>query len=64
MSDIKVGDKITWLHVIRGGYGYVERITGTVVKVTSKRVRIAVKTKDGETVRRWIRRENITRGDS
>src|SRR5260221_9838341 len=34
-------------HEMRGGYGYIERVPGEVVAVTSKRIHILVKKLDG-----------------
>jgi hypothetical protein len=53
------GDAITWLHVPRGGYGYVFPIPGVVVKVNPKTVKIRVKRVNGTEVDRNVKPENI-----
>ena len=41
-SEFAPGQRIIWRHELRGGYGYIERIPGEVVRVTAKRVVIRV----------------------
>ena len=53
------GQRIVWLHEYRGGYGYVHRIPGVVVKATPKRVQIEVRKTSGEAVRRWVLPQNL-----
>ena len=49
------GQRVAWLREYRGGYGYVHRIPGVVVKATAKRVQIEVRKTSGEAVLRWVR---------
>ena len=42
MSEFAPGQRVIWRHELRGGYGYIERIPGEVVRVTAKRVIIRV----------------------
>ena len=56
---MKPGDKVTWRHVPRGGWGYVFRVPAVVVSVGTKTVRIRAKLTGGgeKTVR--VRPENL-----
>lgn len=56
---IREGDSVTWLHVPRGGYGYVVPVDGRVVKVGKKRVQVEVPHLRRGVVRRWVRPENL-----
>jgi hypothetical protein len=47
------------MHQPRGGYGYIERIPGKVVKVGEKLVQIEVRKKNGEAVTRWVDPKNL-----
>lgn len=61
----RVGDLVIWRHEMRGGYGYVERIPGKVVRVTPKRVIIRVERQRGtytsEMVERSVKPEYVER---
>jgi hypothetical protein len=48
LNELQPGQLVAWLREARGGYGYVEPIPGTVVKVGEKRVQIEVHKKNGE----------------
>jgi hypothetical protein len=39
---VKSGDKVNWLRVPRGGYGYTTPVAGIVIGETAKRVRLAI----------------------
>jgi hypothetical protein len=56
---MNVGDEMVWKHQFRGDYGYVERIACRVVAIGRRRVVIEVKTKDGQTVQRLVKAENL-----
>lgn len=56
---MKPGDRVIWHHEMRGGYGYTERIPAEVVRLTAQRVTIRVSRKDGTTVERSVKRENV-----
>ena len=53
------GQPVTWLHEMRGGYGYVERIPAEVVRTTTARVLIQARKKSGELAQRWVRPEHL-----
>ena len=53
------GQRVTWVHEMRGGYGYTERIPAEVVRVTAKRVTIRVRLQSGAHVTRSVKRENL-----
>jgi hypothetical protein len=53
--EVKPGMTVTWVTWLRGGYGYHQPVDGIVVRVTSKRVRIAVSTRDGRCVERLVK---------
>jgi len=56
-----VGERVTWLHVPRGGYGYPFPVDAEVVRVAARRVRIRVEKQGGEPVERWVRPEHLRR---
>jgi hypothetical protein len=60
-DDVYPGCLVTWLHVPRGGYGYVLPVDAKVVWCgrTAKTVRIEVVTKDGRTVVRTVDPKNL-----
>jgi len=55
------GDAITWLHQPRGGYGYVQPVDGTVVRIAGQRVVIRVPLRNGALVERRVRPEHLRR---
>jgi len=57
--ELFVGAMVMWLHVPRGGYGYVFPVDAKVLGVHSDRARIEVTKADGEIVRRTVRIENL-----
>jgi len=60
-SECSVGMACTWMHVPRGGYGYMVPVPGVVTKLGISRVRIEVKTHSGRAVQRWVRPESLRR---
>lgn len=56
---VNPGDKVTWRHVPRGGYGYIFYVPATVVNATARRVIIDAQLKRGGTKRVSVRRENL-----
>ena len=46
-TGFSTGQRVTWLHRPRGGYGYSQAIPAVVVRVTSCRVVIEVPTRAG-----------------
>lgn len=59
-SELKVGQKVIWLHETRGGYGYIWRIPATVVRIGKSRVTIEVTRRDGSKVLRSVLPEKLT----
>lgn len=59
LSKVQVGQKLTWLHQERGGWGYVTAVDAEVVSVGKKRVQIHVKRVSGETVIRSVDPANL-----
>jgi len=55
------GERVTWIHTPRGGYGYTWPVEVEVLHVTPKRVRIRVALLGGETVERTVRPEHLRR---
>lgn len=55
------GERVTWLHEQRGGYGFVIPVPATVVKVTAKRVTLDAELRYGGTKRVSVKPENIRR---
>ncbi len=56
-----VGERVTWIHTPRGGYGYTWPVEAEIVHVTPKRVRIRVALLSGEMVERTVRPEHLRR---
>jgi hypothetical protein len=59
LDELQSSQLVTWMHQPRGGYGYIERIPGKVVKVGEKLVQIEVRKKNGEAVTRWVDPKNL-----
>jgi len=53
------GQAVTWLHVPRGGYGYVYPVDGVVTKVGPARITIRVQKKDGTQKRVSVKPERL-----
>lgn len=51
------GQKVSWLHETRGGYGYRWWVPATVVKVGPKRVTIDAELEKGGTKRVFVKPE-------
>jgi len=51
---IQAGDRVTWLHVPRGGYGYSMRIDAEILTMHGKHATVRVKARDGALVRRRV----------
>lgn len=60
-DDLKPGDRVTWAHEMRGGYGYVEHIPGRLLEVRGERAKIEVRKLDGQAVTRWVKLANVAR---
>ncbi len=58
---MRPGDKAIWLHQLRGGYGYVERIPVTIVKLGRERVQVEAPLKNGGTKLVWVSPETLLR---
>lgn len=54
-DDVYRGRLVTWLHVPRGGYGYVMPIDAKVIDVRGQKAEILVEQKDGRKVCRWVK---------
>jgi hypothetical protein len=66
MSALQVGDRVTWRHELRGGYGYTEAIPAVVRsqwppvgKVGRVRVLLEVPLKAGGTRLVWVDPANV-----
>lgn len=59
----EVGDLVEWLHVMRGGYGYTERITCVVTKIGPKRVQVEAPLKSGGNKLIWVDPTNLRPGE-
>lgn len=53
-DDLFVGALVTWMHVPRGGYGFVLAVHATVERVTKRRVTVRVMTAAGSRVKRVV----------
>jgi hypothetical protein len=51
---MKAGDRVTWMHIPRGGYGYSLPIDAEIVKLHAKHATVKVKKRSGEVVRRRV----------
>jgi len=51
---MKVGDRVTWLHVPRGGYGYSMPLDVEIVKLLANHAMVKVKTRSGDLVQRRV----------
>jgi len=51
---MKAGDRVTWLHVPIGGYGYSISIDAEVVKLHAQHATVRVKKRSGELVQRRV----------
>lgn len=56
---MKPGDRMTWLHIPCGGYGYVYPVNAEIVKINAKTVRIRVAKRSGELIERSVRPESL-----
>jgi len=54
-----VGERVTWLYVPRGGYGYTQCVDAEVVKLWLNRVSIRVQKASGESVVRHVAYKSI-----
>ena len=59
MRHFKIGDKVTWKYVPRGGYGWVFRTPGEVVSFGKTRVKIRVSKVDGSVVERFVNENSL-----
>lgn len=55
----KPGQKVTWMHDVKGGYGYLLAIPATVIRVTPLRVVIEALKKDGSTALVAVKAEHL-----
>ncbi len=53
------GDAITWLHQLRGGWGYIVPVDGTVVRLAGQRIVIRVPLRDGSLIECRVRPEHL-----
>jgi len=53
------GQSVTWMYTPPGGYGYVQPVPATVVRLTAKRVFIRVLKYDGTWVERAVKPERL-----
>ena len=56
---MKPGDQMTWLHIPRGGYGFVYPVNAEIVKVNAKTIRIRVAKRDGALTERSVKPESL-----
>ena len=59
VADFEVGERVTWLHEMRGGYGYTQPVDGLVTKIGRMRVQIEVKSRSGAPRLRWVAPTNL-----
>lgn len=59
LSYLRPGDRVTWLHVARGGYRYITPVDATVVRVGKKRVLVEVQHLRLGLVQRWVSPESL-----
>lgn len=52
-------DPVWWLHEMRGGYGYVERVPAYLICVRARRVGIAALRRDGYWCPVWVCRSSL-----
>lgn len=51
---MKTGDRVTWMHVPHGGYGYSMAIDAEIVKLHRKDATVKVKKRSGKLVQRRV----------
>lgn len=51
---MKAGDRVTWLHVPRGGYGHSMPIDAEIVRLHAKHATVKVKKRSGDLVHRRV----------
>ena len=59
--ELYAGAWVVWMHSPRGGYGYVLPLVCQILRVSerSNRVKIEVRTKNGEWVERYVKVESL-----
>lgn len=56
---VSAGDRVTWMHEPRGGYGYQIPVDATVVRVGPRRVLIEAVTAAGVAKQVWVAPERL-----
>lgn len=60
LCEFRPGDRVTYVHESRGGYGFIVNVPAYVVKVAAKRIGIAALHSDRQTwLPRWVAPENL-----
>lgn len=59
---IEIGQRVTWHHQMRGGYGYVRNVPAVVreISVSGKRVLIEAQLERGGTKLTYVKPENLS----
>jgi hypothetical protein len=55
---LHVGQRVIWNHIQRGGYGYIESVPATVLRI-GKRVTIEVRKANGDAVKRAVQHVHL-----
>ncbi|MBV8887033.1 MAG: hypothetical protein JO235_23980 [Chroococcidiopsidaceae cyanobacterium CP_BM_RX_35] len=55
----EVGQRVVWLYRVRAGYGNVQRLPATIVKLGPRLVQIKVQKGNSEFVNRWVNRNRL-----
>lgn len=59
LSEIQLGDMLSWLYTPKGGYGFTYPVDAEVKKKGRKKVQIEVKKINREVVLRWVDPANL-----
>jgi hypothetical protein len=59
LTEITIGQRVTWHHEPRGGYGFSVPVPGVVITRGGSLVAILVRKQSGEYVRRWVNPDRL-----
>jgi hypothetical protein len=59
LAELSPGQRVSWIHVPRGGYGFPIPIDAVVLRVNARRVRIEVPLRDGRRVERVVHPDSL-----
>jgi hypothetical protein len=57
--ELQAGQRVVWMQTCRGGYGMQRPVPAVVIRERGERVQVILTKLSGETVRRWVARENV-----